>query len=252
MMDDARLDAALRELAADVAFPPTPDLRPIVAERLAGARGGWRPRPAWRLALIGAAGATLLLVAAAAAFVFGLPGLRIIFVPESAPSAAATPGSRLGLGVATTLDVADAEFGGALALPAAIGPPDEVYLAPDGSLVSLVYHADGALPGLSGSQIGLLVMEVTGTMDGDQIEKLVPEIGATVTPVEVDGARGYWIEGEPHVMRYRDPSGATDELVSRLVGDVLVWQRGEVLYRIETGLGYEETLRIAESMAPAP
>lgn len=251
-MDDVRLDAALRELAADAVFPPTPDLRPIVAERLTGARDGWRPRPAWRFALVAALGATLLAVAAAAAIAFALPGLRITLVPDAAPSAAATPGSRLGLGAGATLDAATDGFAGELAVPAAIGAPDEVYLAADGSSVSLVYHADEELPGLAGSEIGLLVMEVAGVIDRDQVEKLVPEVGASVTAVEVDGAPGFWIEGEPHVMRYRDPSGATDEIVSRLVGDVLVWQRGDMLYRIETAAGFDATLRIAESMAPQP
>jgi hypothetical protein len=36
--------------------------------------------------------------------------------------------------------------------------------------------------------------------------------------------------------------------MTRLVGDTLVWQRGGVLYRIESGLGLAETLRIAESI----
>ena len=251
-MDEARLDAALRELAPDVAFPSTPDVRPVITERLTRPRASWWARPRWRLSFGAAVGATLLIAATAAAIALGLPGLRIIFVPDAAPSAVATPGSRLGLGVATTLEEAAEEFDGELALPAAIGPPDEVYLAVDGSLVSLVYHADDELPGLADSAIGLLVMEVSGTVDRDQVEKLVPETGASVIPVEVDGAPGYWIEGDPHVMRYRDPAGETAEIVTRLVGDVLVWQRGDVLYRIETALGYAETLRIAESMAPGP
>jgi hypothetical protein len=32
----------------------------------------------------------------------------------------------------------------------------------------------------------------------------------------------------------------------------LVWERDGVLYRIESALGFEETLRIAESMQDAP
>jgi hypothetical protein len=252
-MDDARLDAALRELAVDVHFPPTPDLRQFVAGRLTRPGGGWRLRPAWRLAVVAAIVATLVIVAAVAAIAFGLPGLRILLVPEVPPSASVPAhGERLGLGAISSLDAAADGFDGGMALPAAIGQPDEVYLASDGSVVSLVYHADDALPSLAGSELGLLVMEVSGRVDRDQIEKLVPGVGASVTAVDVDGAPGFWIEGNPHVMRYRDPSGATGELVSRLVGDVLVWQRGDTLYRIETALGYEETLRIAESMAAAP
>jgi hypothetical protein len=250
MLTDEWLDAELRQLASHVTFPPTPDLVPGVLERVERRRrSGWFPRPAWRLGAVVAIVATLLIAATAAAIAFGLPGLRIILVRD-APMASDV-GEDLALGEATDIADAAARFRGPLAVPESIGQPDEVYLAADGSLVSLVYHVDDRLPRLAGSDVGLLVMEAIGTVDGEQIEKLVPEVGARVIAVEVSGAPGYWIEGEPHVMRYRDPSGATGQLVSRLVGDVLVWQRGSVLFRIESALGYEETLRIAESMVEA-
>ena len=37
---------------------------------------------------------------------------------------------------------------------------------------------------------------------------------------------------------------------TRLVGDTLVWERDGTLYRIESGLGLVETLRIAETIEP--
>ncbi len=36
--------------------------------------------------------------------------------------------------------------------------------------------------------------------------------------------------------------------MTRLAGDTLVWQRDDVLYRIESGLGLDATRRIAESI----
>ena len=64
------------------------------------------------------------------------------------------------------------------------------------------------------------------------------------------GDAGFWIEGLPHLVRYTDPDGRERSQRTRLVGDTLVWERGGVLYRIESGLGLDGTLRIAESIAP--
>jgi hypothetical protein len=36
--------------------------------------------------------------------------------------------------------------------------------------------------------------------------------------------------------------------MTRLAGDTLVWQDGETLYRIESALGLEPSLRLAESI----
>ena len=41
--------------------------------------------------------------------------------------------------------------------------------------------------------------------------------------------------GPPHLIRYSDPAGRERSERTRLVGDTLVWQRGGVLYRIESG-----------------
>jgi hypothetical protein len=254
MISEARLEGMLTDLAQDVVWPATPNVAPAVLERLVmPPPGAWRLRRAWRPAFAIAVVATFLLAAAVAALAFGLPGLRIIFTESLPPSAIApAPGERLGLGDATTLEAAAASFGGGLAVPAAIGAPDETYAAADGSIVSLVYHAADGLPALADSDIGLLVMEVHGRVDPEHLEKLVLEGHNTVTVVDVVGVPGYWIEGGPHVLRYRDPSGETGEIVTRLVGDTLVWERDGVLYRIESALGFEETLRIAESMQDAP
>jgi hypothetical protein len=241
-MDD-RLGAALRDLAGAIAFPPTPDLRSAVAERLrAPVRRGWWP-VAWPRAIVLAVLATLLVVATAAALVLVLPGLRITIVPEvpsPGPSALAT---RLALGEPTPVATLD------VSIPEALGAPDEAYRSPDGDVVSLVYHVRGDLPELApGSGIGLLLQEIDGTLDRERVQKLVGEVGATVIALNVAGMPGFWIEGRPHEVRYTDASGAERAEMTRLVGDTLVWERGGVLYRIESGLGRDATVRIAESL----
>lgn len=242
-MDD-RLDAGLRALAEDVDFPPTPDLRAAVSERLAAPSGrGWWPRRLPR-ALALAVIATLVLAASAAALVILLPGLRLTIVPTmpSAEASADPMGTRLALGSPVPPEIV------AAGIPAALGTPDEAYVLGDNEVLSLVYRAGEGLPELGATRIGLLVQRIEGALDRERVEKLVAEVGASVTAVEVDGAPGFWISGTPHVIRYRAEDGEVREQATRLVGAALVWERGGVLYRIESGVGLEATLDIAESI----
>lgn len=243
-MDD-RLDAGLRRLAAEVVFPPTPDLRRSVVERVqASERRSWWPA-AWPRAIVLALVATLMVAATAAALVLVLPGLRITTVPTLPTADVADALARqLALGEPIPVDTVGA------GIPAVLGEPDEAYVIGDNEVLSLIYRADDELPELAGSGIGLLVQVIDGALDRDWVEKLVAEAGTTVTAVEVDGAAGFWIDGLPHLIRYTDATGGERTQRTRLVGDTLVWERAGVLYRIESGLGLEETLQIAESIAP--
>ena len=66
--------------------------------------------------------------------------------------------------------------------------------------------------------------------------------------VTVDGAPGFWISGPPHLVRYLDLTGRERSEMTRLAGDTLVWQAGNALYRMESGVGMVETIRLAESI----
>ena len=243
-MDD-RLDAALRELAPDIIFPPTPDLRASVAARLrAPARPRWWAPAAWPRAIALAVIVTLLLAATATALVIAVPGLRLTFLPTlPSPQVTSEPlATRLALGDPIPPETVEA------GVPAVLGRPDEAYVAGD-EVLSLVYAAGDGLPELAGSEIGLLVQVIDGALDRDRVEKLVVE-GVTITAVNIEGAAGFWIEGPPHLIRYEGAEGTDRSQPTRLAGDSLVWEAGGVLYRIESGLGLPETLRIAESISP--
>jgi hypothetical protein len=236
-----QVDVLLRDLATEIEFPATPHIRGAVAARL-----GTRPeRSPWRWtgarALVLAALAALLLAAAA---VLVLPGLRITPVQTlptaSVPSDALA--TRLALGERVPLESVEAS------VPSALGDPDEVYSSRAGEVISMVYASSADLPELADTGIGLLVQRIDGSLDRERIEKLVVEFAVTVTPVDVAGAAGFWIEGPPHLIRYTGPAGESRSEMTRLVGDTLVWQNGEVLHRIESGMGLAGTLRIAESI----
>jgi hypothetical protein len=243
-MDD-RLDAALGELAPEI-FPPTPDLRTsVVAQLRRPARPPWWAPAAWPRAIALAVIVTLLVAATATALVIAVPGLRLTLLPTlPTPQVASGPlATRLALGEPIAPETVDAM------MPAVLGAPDEAYVAGDGEVVSLVYAADDGLPELAGSEIGLLIQAIEGSLDRDRVEKLLVE-DVRITAVDVDGAAGYWIEGPPHLIRYVGASGTDRSQRTRLVGDSLLWEAGGVLYRIESGLGMAGTLRIAESISP--
>jgi hypothetical protein len=238
-----RLDAALRDLAATVEFPPTPDLRAGITDRLAAPAGRRWFAPLRRAVLLALVG-LLVLATAAAALVALVPGLRLTIVPDL--PAASVPVDRLGtrLALGRPVPVTDVT---SLA-PEALGAPDEAYVIGDREIVSLVYAASDQLPELDGTGIGLLVQVIDGALDRPQVDKLVDDVGASVTAVSVGGDSGYWIAGPPHLLRYLGPDGEVRAEATRLVGDTLVWERDGTLIRIESGLGLADTVRVAETM----
>jgi hypothetical protein len=112
--------------------------------------------------------------------------------------------------------------------------------------VALVWAPTDALPPTIASDIGLLIMQFRGSVSPEPIGKIISS-GTTVEPVRI-GDGGYWISGDPHAYFYISPDGAHVEEDRRWVGDALIWQDGEMTYRMETSLGKEAAVRIAESL----
>ena len=262
---DQELERALLALGRSIAYPsPEGSLARVVRARLeerpaAATRkwsGGLR---AQRVAPLrrGLVLALLLVLAAVSVAVgigIGLPGLRITFVsslpvaatPTSSVSTAGTVGATLGLGEPTTLGDARSLAGFPLRVPslAELGEPDAVYIAPAriGRRVELVYGSRAGHPAPTGNDVAVLVTQFQGDTEPDAAKKLVAR-GTQVRFLSVSGDEGYWISGRPHAVTYgegREPY--------RLAGNVLVWQRGDVVYRIESALDLATVLRIAESL----
>ncbi|HEY7970138.1 MAG TPA: hypothetical protein VID95_09090, partial [Candidatus Limnocylindrales bacterium] len=216
--------------------------------------------------------------AIAGAIGFGLPGLRIVFAPTASPTAGVSPapstlggsigpsaarspgaspssgppGSGLDLGTPTTLAAAQAQAGFPILLPTdpAVGSPDAAWVD-DVGRVTLVWRAAPGLPATDESSLGLVLSEFRGTINPGYFEKIL-DAGSTIAPVTVRSRPGYWISGEPHQFVYVDPSNKPTFDARRMVGDTLAWSDGTVTYRIESALGREAAVRVAESLEPAP
>lgn len=241
-MPDMALERALRDLGPRIAYPPTPDLAVRVNEAVAHA-GERQRRPLFRWrpyarALPAALVGLVLVAGAALAVGIGLRGLSIVFV-DSSP---APIGQSLKLGQPVSLAEAQQRISYQIILPAgSLGEPDEVYLDVRAGIeqVSMVYRSAEEAP--------LLLTQFVAI---SEIAPTVKEIGpgTTVESVVVAGEPGFWIEGSPHVLLYRDSSGAQIEDRVRLVGSVLVWQRGDLTLRLEGATSKDAAVAIAASM----
>lgn len=270
---EAAIEAALRRVGGNLAFPPTPPLSTRVAGEL---RRGPRPAamaptgrsPIGRLVdhpRLATALLTLLvlgIVLAASPGVrrviaerLGLPAITIQFGGEgSSPSAPSPVGADLLLGRSVDLARADELFGGGLAIPddaSGLGAPDEVYVSNDAfsPWVSFVYRVR---PGFTAGErpgVGALLSQVRGVPTSGMVKKLVGE-ETRVDVITLDGAPAFWIEGAPHRLLYPERAADGDLREERWVGNVLIWERDGVTLRLEAEIGKGAALEIAASMRP--
>ncbi len=284
-LSDTELERALRELAAALDFPPTPELAARLRTTLPERRRRFWTR-ASRLRLAAAAllfavllaGLVVLLVPAtrnAVADRLGLRGVHIQLVPRLTPAAgpsatpAASPAVRgataagggasspaatpislatLQLGEPATLAAAEQAAGFHVLVPAALGPPDAVYLdrTVPGGAVTLVYAPRPDLPASPITGVGLLLTEFRGTIESDLFGKGVgPD--TTLTPLSVGGESGWWLEGAPHAFFYHAPDGQLRPDRIRLAGNTLLWEHGPLTLRLEAKLTRDAAVRLAES-----
>jgi hypothetical protein len=272
---DAELEAALRGFTKAIDWPVAapasgdgPDLAAVVRSRIEAAPRTAvpaRPRPSWRpipRALAAAIVILLALAVVAAAIGLGLPGLRLIVGPvptaispppslePSRSPAAGAPGASMGLGELVRLADLDARAGFAVTWPPdpAIGPPDAAYIdASMGGQVALVWRSRPGLPDTLEPGVGLVLTAFRGVVDDGFFSKVIGSGTTTVEDVTVHGGRGFWVSGDPHFLFYTGPDGFVDD-DRRWVGDALLWARGPITYRLETSLGREAAIGLADSM----
>jgi hypothetical protein len=256
---DRDLAAAVRERIESISPPPA---RSVAAWRQWSLPlGGWARRPAQRALLIAVA-LLILLAAIAGAAGVGLPGLRVLFggapvspPPSLEPSRSPSPGSpgaAMHLGSAVSLadpGALDALAGFHVRWPAdpRAGRPDAGYIDETKlGQVSLVWSARTGLPATLEPGVGLLMTEFLGSVDEAFYGKVVGS-STTVEAVRVSGQRGYWLTGDPHFLFYSGPGGLVQD-ERRWVGDALIWSDGRITYRLESTLGRNATIQLAESL----
>jgi hypothetical protein len=132
------------------------------------------------------------------------------------------PGERV-----VTLEEARRQAAFPVTVPKALGDPKEVHIGD--RFVSLIY--DNAR-----------VDELDGGIS--PIMEKFAGIGGELEPVQVNGTRAYWVNG-PHEVIYVDRGGSNRTETARLAGKTLVWQVGDVTYRLEGDYTKEQAISIA-------
>jgi hypothetical protein len=249
-MTDEQLSAALTALARDVAFPQTPSIASAVSARLTAERSrGVRPRLPG-LALLGRRRVLVLvsvgllaLLALAGATRLAIGAFEVRVQPNAGPSVSLPPiePSAIGNPVSEAETVSRAGF--EPALPP--GPaPDEVYVIDSGfgdAGILYAWRPSAAYSRIDGTDWGLMLIVAQG--DQEFVSKSVDRFDALVD-VKVNGDRAFWIPA-PHQVSITTDDGSQTFSVT---GNVLIWQVGDLSYRLETTLGRAEAIALAESM----
>jgi hypothetical protein len=123
-----------------------------------------------------------------------------------------------------------------IGVPAALSAPEQVWVsdpAADGAprVVSLIFR--------SGS---IRIDEFDGRLD-----LLFAKVSRDVTWMQVGAADGLWL-ARPHPLTYVDRSGVSQSATARLAGPTLIWQSGDVGYRLEGIATSSEAVAVAASV----
>ena len=255
---DIEFENRLRTIANGMDYPRTPDIAGSVAARL---HSPTRPRfslkrLAWSLTIVFVLLSSLMLIPTvrAAIIEFIQIGIVRIFPQPVEPTveviATATPGEASPLPILfldqiageTKLSSAQQTAPYPILLPtypSDLGQPSHVYVQDaDGAMTILVWTDPG--------QPELVTMSLHFIPAGHwAINKFGP---VTIQETEVNGQRAIWAVG-PYPLLMQNGNIQVERLID---GHVLIWVDGDITYRLETDLGLEEAIKVAESLRPIP
>jgi hypothetical protein len=258
-LSDEELGRALRVVGRDVDLPPTPAILPGVLARIAEverAPAWMQPRlslPSRRRTLVLVAAVLLLVAAVAVAsrLVIHIGAVTIGVVPSMPTPIPNEFESPEVFGDPTPIADAGSRAGFAPIVPAALGPPDHVWVGQaqagfDPTVVTtrivMAWDPRPRLPAIDRLPWGAVLMELEG--EAEIISKSVASDTGTLEPARVDGGQASWTSGK-HAMEIATATGREVVLVT---GNVLVWQEGPLTFRLETALPKGEAIGIAESI----
>ena len=259
------LERSLSELADRLEIPGGDRLVDDVVRRI-GQPG--RHRPTHRRTLV----PTVALAALVALLIVAVPGARHavarwlgfdsvriepgVTVPTTAASTS-LPGATdtvvastvaqpdLGLGASVSMAEAISFTGLPDPTAALLGEPLSIHVVqpPDSGQIVVVYGPSDLVPQSSVTGVGALVSVIPAQLREGLFAKTLGTT-STVTAVDVNGANGFWIEGAPHQLFY-ESNGAIVPDTLRLATNTLLWQRGDIVFRLEADIPLATALRIA-------
>jgi hypothetical protein len=184
---------------------------------------------------------------------FDVPGIRLEIGPddEQVRTPPASIGGTLLLGQPVTMGEAAAVAPFAIVAPDGeriASTPETYLLRRDGAvIVSLLYPASTGLPEIGTTGVGLLLMQIDSAESSQLLVKRTMGEQSPVS-VTVNGEAGTWIAGGTLAVEPVYETGAFE----RSSGNVLIWERSGVTYRMESALGMPDAVALAERLEPVP
>ncbi len=211
--------------ALPIAFPEEPDLAPRVLARLERPARRWWLVPA--LVALAAAGALLAIPQTRAAILdlFRIGGVEVQRV-ETQPRAPVRPPA---LGQQVSFATAQRRVDFPL-----LSPRDPFTAYVDEPMVNLRWKR-----------------YVLSQWRGEQLPFAQKQLGpgSQTVGVDVRGEPGLWITGARHEIIYRDPkTGQIEAKSRRLAGNVLIWEAGEITYRLEGARSVADARAVARNL----
>lgn len=251
MTSPSGLQIDLIELGKHVEWPDETDLAPAVLN-IIGARPIRRNRR-WLAPVLAAVAIALLLLTPpgkeAVAWLLRVSGIKVEFTQITAPAIAP---ATLTIGDPVSLATAQASVEFPVLIPSSIPLPDSVQLASwgGGRQIVMAWAASDQLPEVFETRTGLLLFQFRASVNEELLTKQATE-ATVIQEVAVRGSTGYFISGAPHIVWFESSDNMMFEDFVRLAANVLIWEADGVTYRIESSLGLEETLAVAESLTPS-
>jgi hypothetical protein len=269
-MSEMDFETQVRSIARTLRYPPTPDVAGSVMPRLrpvTGPRLFSRPW-AWSLVTVLILLSSLLLIPPARAAILEFIQIGIVRIfpratelpveapPTEMPQPLAPVTATPYMNAAPLLDDLG-RFAGERTLPEAqslasssypirlpayptdLGAPDRVFVQQaDGVIVIMVWLDPG--------QPDRMLMSLHSIPTGSwMIRKFEPRV---IEKTRVNNQPAVWAVGPYPILL----SNGESDYVRLIDGHVLIWEMGEITYRLESNLSLEEAIKVAESLQPIP
>ncbi|HSG44423.1 MAG TPA: hypothetical protein VLA72_14835 [Anaerolineales bacterium] len=257
-MKKMEFENRLNSIASGMDYPPTPDVAGSVISRLQDVKGHQRftsRRLAWSLAIIFVLVSSLILIPPARAAIIEFIQIGIVRIfpqpaepPETLVPSTATPNVQLPSliplldNIAGKTELVTAQNVALYPLriptyPSDLGLPDYVYVQDVEGAMTVLVWIDPHQP--ENVMLSLHIIPAGHWA----VRKFEPSV---TQETKVNGQRAVWTEG-PYPLFLRNG----DIEVMRLIeGHVLIWEDGDITYRLETDQSLEEAIKIAESLEP--
>jgi hypothetical protein len=257
---DDQLERTLRDLGANLQVATGRDLTAHVMDRIGGGPDtpprASRDRPVGLLVAAAVVLIAFLLafaapVRSAVASMLEFVGIDIRHSDVGASPPAPSPPTNSELGQPVSVAEVSQAAGFVVPVPRTgeLGSPDEAYLLDGGDhqIVTLVWRrADDITVSPASDAAVIFSVFQGGPPQVEYLEKILFQ-GSRAHKVAVNGNLGVYVDG-PQTVLYLSTNRDVEEAQSRLSGNSLIWQQDGLTFRLESALGQQASVAIAESV----